>query len=83
MKLTKYLINAKPSWGCGCELFLLASNIKEARNFCKDFDGLKILKRLNAKIDIIIYSSIDDVMNAQKENLQKGLANKTLEIVKE
>ena len=83
MKLSRYLINAKPSWGYGDKLFLLASNIKEARNFCKDFDGLKILKKLNGKLDIIIYSSIDDVMNAQKENLQKGLANKTLEIVKE
>ena len=24
MKLRRYLINAKPSWGCGCEIFLLA-----------------------------------------------------------
>lgn len=78
MKLRRYLINAKPSWGCGCEIFLLANNIKEARNFCKDFDGLKILKPLKVKIDIIIYSTIDDVMKRQKENLQKGLANKTI-----
>lgn len=83
MKLNKYLINAKASYGYGDELFLLANNIKEARNFCKDFDGLRILKRLNGKLDIIIYSSIDDVMKKQKENLQKGLANKTLEIIKE
>ena len=69
--------------GYGDKLFLLASNIKEARNFCKDFEGLKVLKLLNGKIDIIIYSSIDEIMKKQKENLQKGLANKTLEIVKE
>lgn len=83
MKLSRYLINAKPSFGYNNDLFLLASNIKEARNFCKDFDGLKILKRLNGKLDIIIYSSIDVIMKVQKENLQKGLANKTLEIIKE
>lgn len=82
MKLSRYLINAKTSWGYNNELFLLANNIKEARNFCKDFDGLKILKRLKGKLDIIIYSSIVDVMKAQKENLQKGLANKTI-IIKE
>ena len=78
MKLSRYLINAKSSWGCGGELFLLASNIKDARNFCKDFDGLKILKLLKGKLDITIYSTIDDVMKRQKENLQKGLANKTI-----
>lgn len=83
MKLSRYLINAKSSFGYNDELFLLASSIKEARNFCKDFDGLKILKRLNGKLDIIIYSSIDVIMKVQKENLQKGLANKTLEIIKE
>lgn len=77
MKLSRYLINAKSSWGCG-ELFLLASNIKEAKKFCKDFDGLKILKRLNGKLDITIYSSIDEIMKKQKEILQKGLANKTI-----
>ena len=80
MKLSRYLINAKPSWGYGDKLFLLASNIKEARNFCKDFDGLKIIEYIHGTITITWTDSINEIMQKQKEILQKGLANKTIVI---
>lgn len=78
MELNKYLINAKSSWGCNNNIVMLAINRREAFKFCKDFDGLKIIKRVNGKSNVTMYNSIDEIMQKQKEILQKGLANKTI-----
>lgn len=83
MKLYKYLINVKATYGCKSNACLLAGNKKEALKFCKDFDGLKIINRLKGAQDITFTDSIDEIMKKQKEILQNGLANKTVEIIKE
>ena len=78
MELNKYLINAKSSWGCNNKIVMLAINKKEALKFCKDFDGLKVIERVKGKSNVTICDSIDEIMQKQKEILQKGLANKTI-----
>ena len=83
MKLYRYLINVKSTYGCKNNVCLLAGNKKEALKFCKDFDGLKIIDRLKGTQDVSFTDANDYVMWRQKESLQKGLANKTLEIIKE
>ena len=80
MKLHKYIINAKASWGCKNNIVMYATNKKEALKFCKDFDGLKIIGRIKGKFNIVMFKSIDEIMQKQKEILQKGLANKTIVI---
>ena len=83
MKLYRYLINVKSTYGCKNNVYLLACNKKEALKFCKDFEGLEIIDRLKGTQDITFTDANDYVMWTQKESLQKGLANNTLEIVKE
>ena len=78
MELHKYIINAKTSYGTGCNIRMLAPKLKEAQKFCKDFDGLKIIKYEYGTITITWTDSIDEIMQKQKEILQKGLANKTI-----
>ena len=80
MELNKYLINVKSSWGCNNNIVMFALNKKEALKFCKDFDGLKVIRRVNGKFNVTISDSIDEIMQKQKEILQKGLANKTIVI---
>ena len=83
MKLYRYLINVKSTYGCKSNVCLLACNKKEALKFCKDFDGLAIIERLKGTQDITFTDANDYIMETQKDILQKGLANKTLEIVKD
>lgn len=83
MKLYRYLINVKSTYGCKNNVCLLAYNKKEALKFCKDFDGLEIIERLKGTQDITFTDANDYIMERQKDILQKGLANKTLEIIKE
>ena len=77
MEFHKYIINAQ-SWGFNNHIVMYAINKKEALKFCKDFDGLKIIGRIKGKFYITMYQSIDEIMQKQKEILQKGLANKTI-----
>ena len=82
MELNKYIINAQ-SGDFNNHIVMYAINKKEALKFCKDFDGLKIIGRIKGKFNTEVFKSIDEIMNKQKEILQKGLANKTLKIIKE
>lgn len=79
MKLYRYLINVKSSMGVMHYIVLLAPNKKVALKFCKDFDGLKIISKEHGAITTIKWG--DEIMQKQKDVLQKGLANNTYEII--
>lgn len=80
IKVYKYLTNAK-SKICNKYIMFYAINKNEMLKFCKDFDGLKVTKKL--KGNTYFPFSSDHLMKAQKHLFERDVNNGTIEIVKE
>ncbi len=81
MKVYDYILNVKSTNdNSGRQLILIATSKKEAMNFCKDFKGLKIIAYSKKKREYIHFNNSSDLMNHQKELLEKYLKSKILYI---
>ncbi len=77
MRLYDYTINVKSVlFGPENHMIISAINKKEAMNFCKDFNGLKVLERCKGKSWRRQFDNIDYLMNRQKELLAIELKTK-------
>ena len=74
MKVQYYTVNVKnTNDNLGRRLVILAVNKKEAMKFCKDFKGIKVLKRCKGKSLRSEFDNINYLMSIQKELLTQKL----------